>query len=213
MSRANRHSTSRYRRIPELRRTSNFRSRLILICLRWILYLLLIPSILSGVIIGASIELGSSWSEAFKNVSLVAKATSETYQTQAHLLQLSTEILLSLEREDSVDDLDLIVYVAEVRSKTSELSASVDRTLADYLKKQVKKNRARSRALAEGVANPVSAPVTLDSLLSLSLLGAIFPILCYWLLSYLITRWWLDKRARETVAMYMEQQTLDRSIT
>lgn len=101
-------------------------------------------------IVGASIELGSSWSEAFKNVSLVAKATSETYQTQAHLLQLSTEILLSLEREDSVDDLDLIVYVAEVRSKTSELSASVDRTLADYLKKQVKKNRAQSRALAQG---------------------------------------------------------------
>lgn len=175
--------------------------------MRWVLYLLLIPGILSGVIIGASLELGSSWSEAFKNVSLVAEATSETYQTQAHLLKLSTEILFSLEREESVDDLDLIVYVAEVRSKTSELSASVDRTLADYLKSQVKKNKEQALNAQKDDQSQRGDPITLSSLLYASLLGAIAPLLIYWFVSYFITRRWLDLRARETVKIYLEQQS------
>ena len=170
------------------------------------LYLLLIPGILSGVIIGASLELGSSWSESFKNVSLVAQATSETYQAQAHLMKLSTEILFSLDREESVDDLDLIVYVAEVRSKTSELSASVDRTLADYLKAQVKKNKAQAAKSGQNGKSHHMTSVTLSSLLYASLWGAIAPILIYWVLSYFITRRWLDLRAQETVAMYLDRQ-------
>ena len=198
--------TRRYRRIPELSRPTTFRSRLLLALLRWLLYLLLIPGILSGVIVGASLELGSTWSEAFRNVSLVAEATSETYQTQAHLLTLSTEILLSLDREESVNDLDLIVYVAEVRSKTSELSASVDRTLANYLKAQVKKNKEKAARESAGHQVISTPPVTLSSLLYASLLGMIAPILLYWLLSYFITRRWLDLRAHETVEMYLSQQ-------
>lgn len=152
-------------------------------------------------IVGASLKLGSTWGEAFSNVSLVAEATVETYKTNAHLLKLSAEILFSLEKDEAVDDLDMIVYVAEVRSKTSALSASVDQSLVSYLKDQVEKKKIHRQG-----ASSLESFITLKSLLISSVIGAIVPILLYWIFGYILTRIWLDKRAHETVEIYLSRQ-------
>ena len=191
------HTVIKYRRVAEFRR-STFKVRLAIGLLKWCLYLLLIPAFFSGMIMGASLQLGSTWGEAFTNVSIVAEATTETYKTHAHLIKLSAEILFSLERDESIDDLDLIVYVAEVRSKTSELSASVDRTLADYLRAQVEKKKAKVKAHPSAEDS-----LTLKSLLTSSVIGGTVPILFYWILSYLLTRVWLDRRGQETIELSM----------
>lgn len=196
------HRRRAYRRLSELKRPSNFRLRLMTILIKWCLYILLIPATFGGMIVGASLKLGSTWGEAFSNVSLVADATVETYKTHAHLLKLSAEILLSLEKDEAVDDLDMIVYVAEVRSKTSALSASVDQSLVSYLKGQVEKKK----ALHKNSPSKESF-ITLKSLLISSLIGALVPILLYWILGYILTRIWLDKRAHETVEIYLSRQS------
>lgn len=191
-----------YRRVPEWQRQSNFRARVLAALVRGLLYLALIPAILSAGVVGASLELGSSWSEAFRNVKVVANATIETYRTHFSLVTMSAHILLSLESDEAPDDLDMIAYVAEIRSKTSELSASIDRTLADYLKRQVELSKQR-RQLGEQANRPVdnSAP-TLTSVAYAGLLAALVPLLIYWLLGYMLTRWWLSVRARETVEFH-----------
>jgi len=185
--------------IPEWRRPSTFRARLISLSLKWLLYLSLIPSMLSGGVIGASLELGSTWGEALRNVRLVAQTTLSTYETHLDLIELSAQVLLKLDGEAQATDLDMITYAAEVRSRTSALSAEIDKALADYLKRQVE----RTRAKRSGSSSKSSATaVTLGDVISGGLSGALIPLLLYWLLSYLLTRWWLLVRDRETLTLY-----------
>lgn len=188
------------RRVPEWRRPSTFRARLISLSLKWLLYFMLIPSMLSGGVIGASLELGSTWGEAFKNVSLVAQTTLSTYETHLDLIELSAQVLLKLDGEAQASDLDMITYAAEVRSRTSALSAEIDKALADYLKRQVE--RSRQRATADRPVPSSAEPVTLEEVLGGGVFGALIPLLMYWLLSYALTRWWLIARDRETLSLY-----------
>ena len=74
------------------------------------------------------------------------------------------------------------------------------------LQSDFKKNKEKAARGAAGHEIDSTPPVTLSSLLYASLLGMIAPILLYWLLSYFITRRWLDLRAHETVEMYLSQQ-------
>jgi hypothetical protein len=184
--------------------------------LRWLLYIALIPAMLSGGVIGASLELGSTWSEAVRNVNVVAETTVETYRTHFDLIMLSAQILLKIEGEAKADDLDMIAYVAEVRSKTSELSASLDRALADYVKSQVKRSKERKAAQNQNQTGAKSAPdqspppVTLGDILSSGVFGSLCPLLLYWLIGYVMTRWWLNIRARETVRFHKKR--VERSI-
>ena len=185
---------------------SNFRARVTALLIRWCLYLALIPAILSAGVVGASLELGSSWGEAFRNVRVVATATMETYETHFDLFALSFQILLSLEGEDKPDDLDMIAYVAEIRSKTSELSASIDRTLANYLRQQVERSKARRKQQEkEGDFVAMMQGPTLTSVATSSMIAALIPIILYWILSFLLTRWWLNIRARETVLFHYQR--------
>ena len=189
-----------WKRVPELARHTTLTVRLSSLFIKWLLYIALIPGVLSGGVVGASLELGSSWGEAFHNVSLVGRATLETYQTHLELINISARVLLRLEGEPHASDLDMIAYAAEVRSKTSELSASIDKSLADYLKKQVEQAK---RDHSQAPQTPQVAPVTLKSVLKASALGALFPLILYWLISYALTRWWLTQRDRETVKLYL----------
>ena len=194
----------KYRRIPEWKRKSNFQTRLIMWLLRWALYIALIPAMLSGAVIGMSLKLGATWDESVKNVNLVAQTTLETYETHYDLIKLSGQILFKLDEENANEDMDMIVYAAEVRSKMSELSASLDRALAKYLKQQVARSKQRKAlAKAQGASGDAvavaEAPITLSDVLFSGILGALSPLLIYWLLSYLLTRFWLNIRARETV--------------
>ena len=36
-----------------------------------------------------------------------------------------------------------------------------------------------------------------------AVLGALVPLILYWLLGYLLTRWWLKSRDLETVRLYL----------
>jgi hypothetical protein len=192
-----------WRRVPELARHTTLTVRLSSLLIKWLLYIVLIPGVLSGGVVGASLELGSSWGEAFHNVSLVGRTTLETYQTHLELINISARVLLRLEGEPHASDLDMIAYAAEVRSKTSELSASIDKSLADYLKKQVEQAKRDDSQASQTPQAPQRAPVTLKSVLKASALGALFPLMLYWLISYALTRWWLTQRDRETVKLYL----------
>jgi len=188
-------------RVPEWRRSSTFRARLISLCLKWALYIMLIPGLLSGAVIGASLELGSSWSDAFKNLRLITQTTVSTYETNIELIELSTNMLLSLEGEGQPSDLDMITYAAEARSQMSALSAELDQALANYLKAQVQRSKERA-ASAAARGEVLSDPVTLSSVFNASLIGALIPLALYWVLSYLLTIWWLNQRDRETLEIY-----------
>ena len=207
-----------YRRVPEWKRPSTIQARLTVFFLRLILYVALIPAMLSGGVIGASLKLGATWSDAVKNVSVVAETTVDTYRTHFDLLKLSAQILFRLEGEAQADDLDMIAYVAEVRSKTSELSASLDRALADYVKRQVKRSKERKAAQAQNQSgadsSPVAAPISLGDILFSGVIGAFCPLILYWILGYFMTRWWLNVRARETVEFHrkrIEKYKLERT--
>lgn len=193
----------KYRRVPEWRRKSNLHTRFSLFILRCLLYIALIPGMLGGVVVGASLELGASWNEAFKNVGIVSQTTIETYKTHFDLIKLSAQIILKLEGEDHADDMEMVAYAAEVRSKTSELSASLDRALADYLKKQVKRSKARrlKRESSKGAMEQLP-PVTLSDILMSGIMGALCPLFLYWILGYFMNRWWLNVRARETIEFH-----------
>jgi len=162
---------------------------------------MLIPGLLSGAVIGASLELGSSWSDALKNLRLITQTTVSTYETNIELIELSTNMLLSLEGEGQPSDLDMITYAAEARSQMSALSAELDQALANYLKAQVQRSKERA-ASAAARGEVLSDPVTLSSVFNASLIGALIPLALYWALSYLLTIWWLNQRDRETLELY-----------
>ena len=194
-------SSSSVHRVPEWRRPSTFRARLISLCLKWALYIMLIPGLLSGAVIGASLELGSSWSDALKNLRLITQTAISTYETNIELIELSTNMLLSLEGEGQPSDLDMITYAAEARSQMSALSAELDQALANDLKAQVQRSKERA-ASAAARGEVLSDPVTLSSVFNASLIGALIPLALYWALSYLLTIWWLNQRDRETLELY-----------
>lgn len=189
--------------ISEWKRPSTFRTRLLSLVLKWLLYFMLIPAMLSGSVIGASLKLGSSWGEAIKNVSLVAQTTLSTYETHLDLIKLSAQIILKLEGESHSSDLDMIAYAAEVRSRTSALSAEIDKTLADYLRRQVELSKKRTIDTSNSTPSEAEI-VTLEEVIGGSIIGAIIPLFMYWILSYLLTRWWLMIRDRETLSIYKD---------
>jgi hypothetical protein len=188
--------------IYEVHRKTNYTIRPIVMLTRFVFSVILLPACLSSAMVGASIQCGAGVSESVNLVHNSFSIVWSTLQANYGTLKVGAKVILGL--DGAPEGASLTAYVLEASAKADQASATIKTALADSMTRALNTPESSGELEPNKISSDGEA-LTFQSIISAATIGALFPILLFLAINFILTRLWLRMRSRETVLIYGHQ--------